>query len=195
MSKGGSKQRFNTSPGLAASTNRLPPSTRARETAFCKEGFSKQLWALTCGVSGPSTFFPSIQPAIKVFGQVLRLTALPRLSTMQVRAGVLQVPPALVICHASIQQSGLTHGNGCQGTGSSMSPGGWGDGDGASSHHPGYRASTAVEEPCWCGGCCWSMPTAPRHVPSWQQLSATAGILMRAGQSPASLNLLSHQEL
>lgn len=123
MSKGGSKQRFNTSPGLAASTNRLPPSMRARETAFCKEGFSQRLWALTCGVSGPSTFLPTTQPATEVFNQILRLTALPRLSTMQVRAGVLQVHPALVMCHSSIQQSGLTLGNGCKGTGSSVSPG------------------------------------------------------------------------
>lgn len=114
MSKGDSKQCFITLPGLAAGTNRLPPSTGAKETAFCKEGFSQQLGGLTCSVPGPSTFLPSIQPDAEMLDQTLGLTALPRLSMMQARAGVLQVPSALVIsCHASIQQGGLTLGDRC----------------------------------------------------------------------------------
>lgn len=93
MSKGGSKRCFITLPGLAAGTNRLPPSTRARRTAFCKEGFSQRLWGLTCSVPGLSAFLPSIQPATEMLSPTLGLTALPRLSTVQARAGVLELPP------------------------------------------------------------------------------------------------------
>lgn len=57
------------------------------------------------------------------------------------------------------------------------------------------RAGVAAAPAASRGACSPACPAAPCHVPPWQQLSATAGILMRAGQSLASLSPLSCQEL
>lgn len=64
----------------------------------------------------------------------------------------------------------------------------------SAAQQPGCRASTAGGEPAPLEQprrVLARVPAAPRHVPPWQRLPATAGILMRAGQRPASLSLLS----
>lgn len=96
MSKGGSKQCF-IMPPLAAGTNSSHPARESGRWRFYNEGFSQRLWGLMCSLPGPSIFCPSIQPVAEMLDQTLRLTVIGRLSMMQVRAGVLQVPPALVI--------------------------------------------------------------------------------------------------
>lgn len=147
-------------PPLAAGTNRLPPSTRVREMAFCKEGFSQRLWGLMCSLPGPSIFCPSVQPAAEMLDQALRLTVIRRLSTMQVRAGVLQVPLALTIpCCTSVQQGALTPGDGwVRVLAAACPPRGCADEEGVSRHHPGRQDNAAVREPCRRGGCSSSKP-------------------------------------
>lgn len=83
-----------------------------------------------------------------------------RLSMMQVRAGVLQVPPALAIsCCTSVQQGALTLGDGCvRVLGAACPPRGWADEEGVSRHHPGHQDNAAVREPCRRGGCSSSKP-------------------------------------
>lgn len=64
----------------------------------------------------------------------------------------------------------------------------------SAAQQPGCRAGTAGGEPAPLEQprrVLARVPAAPRHVPPWQRLPATAGILMRAGQRPASLSLLS----
>lgn len=64
----------------------------------------------------------------------------------------------------------------------------------SAAQQPGCRAGTAGGEPAPLEQprrVLARVPAAPRHVPPWQQLPATAGNLMRAGQRPASLSLLS----
>lgn len=63
----------------------------------------------------------------------------------------------------------------------------------SAAQQPGCRAGTAGGEPALLEQprrVLARVPAAPRHVPPWQRLPATAGILMRAGQRPASLSLL-----
>lgn len=202
MGKGGSKQCFITLPSLAASTNGLPPSMRAREMVFCKEGVSQRLWR-----SWP-LHFPSFNSTCCRDAQPNAWAHCSANAEHDAGEGwgFAGVPPPRCCHRLPCFNSARWFNNWgwmCRGTGSSMPPGDWGDGERASRHHPGHRAGTAVGEPCWCGGCSSSSrgacslacPAAPRHVPPWQQFSATAGILMRAGQSPASLSPFGHQEL
>lgn len=75
-------------------------------------------------------------------------------------AGVLQVPPALVIsCCSSVQRGALTLGDGwVRVLAAAYPPGGWADEGGVSRHHPGHRDKAAAREPCRRGGCSSSKP-------------------------------------
>lgn len=81
----------------------------------------------------------------------------------QVRAGVLQVPPALVIsCCPSVQQGALTLGGGWVTVlAAACPPGGRADEEGVSRHHAGHQDSAAAREPCRRGG---RSSSEPRRV-------------------------------
>lgn len=113
-----------------------------------------------CSLPGPSIFCPSVQPAPEMLGRALGLIVIRRLSMMQVRAGVLQVPPALAIsCCTLVQQGALTLGDGCvRVLGAACPPRGWAGEEGVSRHHPGHQDNAAVREPCRRGGCSSSKP-------------------------------------
>lgn len=79
---------------------------------------------------------------------------------MQVRAGLLQVPPALVTsCRTSVQQGALTLGDGwVRVLGAACPRGGWADEEGVSRHHHGHQDNAAARQPCRRGGCSRSKP-------------------------------------
>lgn len=136
MGKGGSKQCFITLPSLAASTNGLPPSMRAREMVFCKEGVSQRLWR-----SWP-LHFPSFNSTCCRDAQPNAWAHCSANAEHDAGEGwgFAGPPPALVIaCHASIQQGGLTIGDGCVGAPGAACPQGTGV---MGSGHPGTILAT-----------------------------------------------------
>lgn len=139
---------------LSCRLQQAPTQHESQGDGVCKEGISQRLWGLMCSLPGSSIFCPSIQPAAEMLGRALRLIVISRLSIMQVRAGGLQVPPALVIsCCTSVQQGALTLGDGwVRALGAACPPRGRADGEGVSRHHPGRQDNAAASEgamPAW----------------------------------------------
>lgn len=145
---------------LSCRLQQAPTQHESQGDGVCKEGISQRLWGLMCSLPGSSIFCPSVQPAAEMLGRALRLIVISRLSIMQVRAGGLQVPPALVIsCCTSVQQGALTLGDGwVRVLGAACPPRGRADGEGVSRHHPGRQDNAAAREPCRRGGCSSSKP-------------------------------------
>lgn len=146
-------------PGLAAGTNRLPPST-SQGDGVLQRGIFPAALGVDVQLARPLHFLS--------FSSTCGRDAQPSTQThchkkAEHDAGEdwgFAISPALVIsCCTSVQQGALTLGDGCvRVLGAACPPRGWADEEGVSRHHPGHQDNAAVRELCRRGGCSSSKP-------------------------------------